>query len=78
VLDNGSRNSVYESTIDIDIDIFSSSAICVVVPTSAMEPLMQLDLESGTICWRTSGSFVMQPFQTVIEDLFGQWDQTAV
>jgi len=45
--------------------------------TSATEPSVQLDLESGTICWWTSHIHVcfMQSLKTF---LFGQWDQSAV
>ena len=40
-------------------------------PTSATEPSVQLDLESGTICrWPQTAVVVTQPFQTVAENVF--------
>ena len=64
-------SALYQFTIDIYIDIdcarltlerFSSVGRA---PTSATEPSVQLDLESGTIC-----RLIMQPFQTVGGDVF--------
>jgi len=44
-------------------------------PTSATEPLVQLDLESGTICRQTSDSWTCHPdFRAVAEEV---WDPLA-
>jgi len=50
-------------------------------PTAAIELSIQLDLESGTTCWRTSD---IQTCHTAVSDsrwkcfLFGQWHKSAV
>ena len=46
-------------------------------PTSATEPSVQLDLQSGTICRRTSDLSYSRFRQLLKTFLFGQWDQSA-
>ena len=48
-------------------------------PTSATEPSMQLDLESGSICRQTSNLSYSRFRQSQLNTfLFGLWDQSAV